>query len=445
MYTFHKGLYTDVRIETVFETRMTYAGETLEESKVRKYRGAFIRVFDGKLWYYASTSNLDSIQAEIDKLSKMANPNKAINSNPIVLSFEVNKGQYLKFKDNSVTNIPREEKVKLLKSLFPIVQARETIKFWKANYVDAKKTLEIYSSKGTQLEFDVQRVGLSIAMNLAEGDNKFSDHFQRAGIVFSDISDCAAELSQFIDKCEDYLRNAQPITPGKYPVILSPLTAGVFAHESFGHKSESDFMVGDETMKREWAIGTRVGSEILSIADDGTIPGSGYTPFDDEGTKSRTNYLIKDGILAGRLHSASTAAQLEEGFTGNARSINFEYEPIVRMTTTYILPGSQTKEELFSEIQDGFYIETIKHGSGLSMFTIAPSLAYRIRNGKIAEPVKISVISGTVFGTLSEIDGLSNKLELYSFVMGGCGKMEQFPLPVGFGGPYVRVKSMNVQ
>jgi len=445
MYTFHKGLYTDVRIETVFETRMTYAGETLEESKVRKYRGAFIRVFDGKLWYYASTSNLDSIQAEIDKLSKMANPNKAINSNPIVLSFEVNKGQYLKFKDNSVTNIPREEKVKLLKSLFPIVQARETIKFWKANYVDAKKTLEIYSSKGTQLEFDVQRVGLSIAMNLAEGDNKFSDHFQRAGIVFSDISDCAAELSQFIDKCEDYLRNAQPITPGKYPVILSPLTAGVFAHESFGHKSESDFMVGDETMKREWAIGTRVGSEILSIADDGTIPGSGYTPFDDEGTKSRTNYLIKDGILAGRLHSASTAAQLEEGFTGNARSINFEYEPIVRMTTTYILPGSQTKEELFSEIQDGFYIETIKHGSGLSMFTIAPSLAYRIRNGKIAEPVMISVISGTVFGTLSEIDGLSNKLELYSFVMGGCGKMEQFPLPVGFGGPYVRVKSMNVQ
>jgi TldD protein len=246
----------------------------------------------------------------------MANPNKAINSNPIVLSFEVNKGQYLKFKDNSVTNIPREEKVKLLKSLFPIVQARETIKFWKANYVDAKKTLEIYSSKGTQLEFDVQRVGLSIAMNLAEGDNKFSDHFQRAGIVFSDISDCAAELSQFIDKCEDYLRNAQPITPGKYPVILSPLTAGVFAHESFGHKSESDFMVGDETMKREWAIGTRVGSEILSIADDGTIPGSGYTPFDDEGTKSRTNYLIKDGILAGRLHSASTAAQLEEGVTG---------------------------------------------------------------------------------------------------------------------------------
>lgn len=115
------------------------------------------------------------------------------------------------------------------------------------------------------------------------------------------------------------------------------------------------------------------------------------------------------------------------------------------MTTTYILPGSKTKEELFSEIQDGFYIETIKHGSGMSTFTIAPSLAYRIRNGKIAEPVKISVISGNVFGTLSEIDGLSDKLELYSFVMGGCGKMEQYPLPVGFGGPYVRVKSMNVQ
>lgn len=313
MYTFHKGLYTDIRIETVFETRMIYAGETLEESKVRKYRGAFIRIFDGKLWFYASTSDLDSIQTEIDKLSKMANPNKAISTNPIIGSFEVNKGQFLKFKENSVTDIPREEKVKLLKSLFPIVQARETIKFWKANYVDAKKTIEIYSSKGAELEFDTQRVGVTISMRLAEGDNKFSDQFQRAGTAFSDIGDCAVDLGRFIDKCEDYLRNAQPIIPGKYPVILSPLTAGVFAHESFGHKSESDFMVGDETMKREWAIGTRVGTEILSIVDDGAIPGSGYTPFDDEGTKSRTNYLIKDGILAGRLHSASTAAQLEGG------------------------------------------------------------------------------------------------------------------------------------
>ena len=88
---------------------------------------------------------------------------------------------------------------------------------------------------------------------------------------------------------------------------------------------------------------------------------------------------------------------------------------------------------------------SIKHGSGLSTFTMAPSLAYRIKGGKIAEPLNIAVVTGNVFETLGEIDGLSDKLELLSFAEGGCGKMEQWPLPVGFGGPYVRVKNMNVQ
>ena len=43
------------------------------------------------------------------------------------------------------------------------------------------------------------------------------------------------------------------------------------------------------------------------------------------------------------------------------------------------------------------------------------------------------------------LDGLSDRTEMFSFVLGGCGKMEQYPLPVGFGGPYVSVSKMTVQ
>ena len=125
--------------------------------------------------------------------------------------------------------------------------------------------------------------------------------------------------------------------------------------------------------------------------------------------------------------------------------MNFEYEPIVRMTTTYIGAGTQTKEDLIGAVEDGLYISDINHGSGMSTFTIAPRKAYRIRNGKIAEPVEVSVITGNVMETLNEIDGFSNIVELSSFALGGCGKMEQYPLPVGFGGPYIRVKNMQVQ
>jgi len=115
------------------------------------------------------------------------------------------------------------------------------------------------------------------------------------------------------------------------------------------------------------------------------------------------------------------------------------------MTTTYIKGGDKSFEELISEIDEGVLIETLKHGSGMSTFTLAPSMAYMIRNGKVAEPVKISVVSGNVFETLNEIDGLTKDVKILEFALGGCGKFEQFPLPVGFGGPYVRVKSLNVR
>ena len=204
-------------------------------------------------------------------------------------------------------------------------------------------------------------------------------------------------------------------------------------------------MVGDETMKREWALGKQVGSPILSIIDTVLEEGSGYVPYDDEGCKAKKNYIIKDGILTGRLHSAATAACLEEEPTGNARAINFEFEPIVRMTTTYIDKGTMTKEELIAGVSNGIYVESLFHGSGMTTFTIAPQRAYMIRDGKIAEPVKIAVITGNVMKTLGEIDGVSDKVEIHAFALGGCGKMEQFPLPVGHGGPYIRVNGINVQ
>ena len=280
---------------------------------------------------------------------------------------------------------------------------------------------------------------------MAEGEKKFSGHWQKGGTRFDELKDIGETLRAAVREQANFLRSSVPVEPGKYPVVLSPEAAGVFAHESFGHKSESDFMLSDESMRNEWQLGKTVGSPILSIAERGDLVGSGYVPYDDEGTKAKKNYLIKNGVLAGRLHNAMSAAALDEGLTGNARAINCSFEPIVRMTTTYIEGGDLTFDELIAPIEKGYFIKTINHGSGMSTFTIAPSVAYEIENGKLGKPVQISVITGSVFETLGLIDGLTKDVELLSFVTGGCGKMEQMGLPVGFGGPYVRISTMNVQ
>ncbi len=445
MYKFPKDLYTDVRIETVFETNITLENFELKQNKVKKDTGAMIRIFDGSRWYYSVTSRVETLQEEIDSLAKMATPNVEIYNHPVVEKMEVNKDTCLNFEANDVSRIDNSRKYEVLKSYIPVFEEFEQIQISKLYYLDKHTVKHIISSKGTDVTFDTQFCAVAARYMLQCGDSPCRGSVNIYHMDFDKLEGKQEKLRNTIQRDIDYYENAVPVVPGVYTCVLSPETTGVFAHESFGHKSEADFMVGDETMKREWALGKQVGSPILSIIDTGLEEGSGYVPYDDEGCKAKKNYIIKDGILTGRLHSAATAACLEEEATGNARAINFEFEPIVRMTTTYIDKGTLTKDELIAGVSNGIYIESLFHGSGMTTFTIAPQRAYMIRDGKIAEPVKIAVISGNVMKTLGDIDGVSDEVELHAFALGGCGKMEQFPLPVGFGGPYIRVNGINVQ
>lgn len=445
MYRFPKNLYTDVRLETVATTTIIYENLALKQNKTKIEKGAMVRVYDGKKWYYSATTDLPHIQEEIDSLAKMAEPDKGIYDDPVVKCMEVNKGKILRYKDMDISKVPNKDKLSIAEEYLPLIREVPEIQMSKIFYVDNHTEKHIISSKGTDVTFDTQNgcIVIKYVLSVNELPQRGAENIY--GMTFDAMKGQQEKVRRTIRKDLEYAHSAVAVVPGTYTCILSPTTAGVFAHESFGHKSESDFMIGDETMRREWAIGSKVGAPLLNIIDTGSLEGSGYVPYDDEGSKAKENYIIKEGILTGRLHSAYTAAALEEVTTGNARAINFEYEPIVRMTTTYIGSGRQTKEDLFAGVKEGIYIDDILHGSGMTTFTIAPSRAYMIREGKLAEAVKIAVISGNVMETLNEIDGLSDSVEILSFGSGGCGKMEQYPLRVGFGGPYVRVNGIKVQ
>ncbi len=443
MFNYPKGLYVDVRIEDRFTTRITYKNGDLQEQKVRLNKGAFIRVFDGTRWYYASLTNLDQIQDQIDTLASMATPNPKIEDHPYIKMYEVNNEELIQYKENSLKDVPLDHKDTLVKEISDLC-TDEIIKTTNVFYVDDVTIKEIYTSKGTNIKFDKQTCGICLRMQCAYKNNKNEFSSSVAKVTFSKLKEKTPFFKKEITKNIEFIKNAESFEPGEYPVLMGPLATGIFTHESFGHKSESDFMVGDEAMKKEWTLGKQVGQSLLNIIDDGTITGNGYVPFDDEGTKGKKTNIITNGILTDRLHSIATAAALEESPTGNARSINFEYEPIVRMTTTYIDKGTTPLKDIVKGIKYGVFVDTIKHGSGMSTFTIAPSRAYKIENGEITTPIKLSVITGNVFETLQKVDAVSEEFELLSFVGGGCGKMEQFPLPVGFGGPYTLVRKLHV-
>ncbi|HAE40387.1 MAG TPA: TldD/PmbA family protein [Candidatus Riflebacteria bacterium] len=449
MFEFPAGYYADVRIERVFRSLVRIEMSRLEEVKEKSDAGAFIRLYDGKRWFYASTTDLSAINEELRQLAKLASPPDLVAISKVTDRLEKNHGDFRKFTEQSVARVDLQHKISLLESYAALINNDSQITHWSASYSDGHISKEFYSSLNQSnsggLLFDTQTAGLRLGVRFGSGANVFSETWCKAEVEFEKLGSLHEEAKKYVEQARDYYQRAEKIEGGVYTVILSPLAAGIFAHESFGHKSEADFMIGDAAMLKEWQIGKRVGSENLSIVDDGNVAGSGFTPFDDEGTRACRTVLIDRGILQGRLHNSITAADLNEAVTGNARSISFEYEPIVRMTATYIEAGQTTKDQLFAGVERGIYIDSVKHGSGMSTFTLAPSMAYLIENGKITKPVRFAVITGNVMQTLDHIDAVSDQLEILSFVGGGCGKMEQYPLPVSFGGPYVRVNQINVQ
>ena len=444
MYKFSKGLYSDVRIEDRYAVQISVSEGEVRQCRELREKKAFLRVYDGKKWYYASTDDVHRVQDMLEELAGYAAPEDGIDDDPVVKAFEVNKDVVMRFTGNCVADIPLEKKTEFLKKTAGKVKS-DYAKVVNAGYADRYSVYEFCSSKGADIKYDFQTSGAVVSVQFANGEEKADNYYVKNCTTFDELVNTVC-TEEFVRETEDVLLRSKKLEkPGSYPVVLSPSVTGVFAHESFGHKSEADFMLGDEAMAKEWQIGKKVGSEKLSIVDSGLTDGGGYVPYDDEGTKATRTYLIKNGVLTGRLHSVETAAYLGEKPTGNARAIDCGFEPIVRMTSTFVEGGTDKVEDLFKGIKHGYYIKSCKHGSGMSTFTIAPLVSYEIVDGKIGDPVRIAVITGNVFETLSLIDGVADDEEIESSPTGGCGKMEQYPLSVATGGPHVRVSAMNVQ
>jgi TldD protein len=240
------------------------------------------------------------------------------------------------------------------------------------------------------------------------------------------------------------LLSAPQVRGGEYTVVLDPVLAGVFVHEAFGHLSESDFVYENEKLRQIMTLGREFGTAGLNIVDSATMPGlRGSYSYDDEGVPAQKTYLIREGKLVGRLHSRETAARMGEKATGNARSVSYRYPPIVRMTNTYIEPGSVSFDDMLADIKEGVYAKNWYGGmTSMEMFTFSAGEAYMIRNGKIAELLKPVVLSGNVFTTLKNIDAIGDDLGMNQG--GGCGKGEQAPLPVSNGSPHIRISSCLV-
>lgn len=231
--------------------------------------------------------------------------------------------------------------------------------------------------------------------------------------------------------------SAGRIEGGRMPVVLSSEAGGTMVHEAVGHGLEADLARRGMSVYRD-SLGTRVGSPLVSIVDDATIPGKrGSFGIDDEGSPGRRTLLVSDGILRGFLYDRLLARKEGVPPTGNGRRESYRHRPIPRMTNTVILPGSSSPEEILRSVDRGLFVRKMGGGqvntvTGDFMFEVAEG--YRIENGRQGEPVRGATITGNGPEALGMIDRVGNDL---GFSLGTCGKEGQ-GVPVGDAQPTLR-------
>jgi len=336
--------------------------------------------------------------------------------------------------------IPLAQKKALLDRYNEVIWSVPNIQTSTIGYGDGRKQVIFANSEGSYIE--QTRVDLTARFNAVARDGS---NVQQSGLSLGSSGDYGF-IENLHDKVEQMARRAVELLKapqlkgGEYTVICDQILAGVFAHEAFGHLSESDFVYENERMREIMVLGRKFGGKHLNIVDGAAVPGlRGSYKYDDEGVRSTRTHLIKEGVLVGRLHSRETAAKMGEAVTGNARALNYAFQPIVRMTNTFIEPGKASFEELISGIKEGVYAKNWYGGmTSMEMFTFSASECYMIRNGKIAELLRPVQLSGNLFTTLENIDAIGNDLDMNQG--GGCGKGGQMPLPVSNGSPHIRIR-----
>jgi len=232
---------------------------------------------------------------------------------------------------------------------------------------------------------------------------------------------------------------------GEMQVVLGPGWPGVLLHEAIGHGLEGDFN-RKGTSAFSGRIGERVAAPGVTVVDDGAMnQRRGSLTIDDEGTPTRRTTLIEDGILKGYLQDRLNARLMGMEPTGNGRRESFAHAPMPRMTNTFMLAGKDEPDALIGRVKDGIFAKSFGGGqvditSGKFVFSCTE--AYRIRGGKIAEPLKGATLIGDGPTVLTRVKGIGNDLALDEGI-GICGKGGQ-SVPAGVGQPTLLIDGLTV-
>ncbi|MCE5202899.1 MAG: TldD/PmbA family protein [Actinomycetia bacterium] len=252
------------------------------------------------------------------------------------------------------------------------------------------------------------------------------------------------------------LVSAMPCPSKETTVIIDGSQVGLQVHESVGHPTELDRVLGDEAAYAGTSFVTlddlgklRYGSEQVTIVADATVPGSlGSFGYDDEGVKAQRDHIVEHGVLRGFLTSRESARAIGRTSNGCARADGWNRIPIVRMTTVSLEPGDWSLPDLIADTEEGIYLETNNSWSiddKRLNFQFACEIGYEIRNGKLGRMIKNPNYTGITPQFWGSCDAVCSAAHWQVWGLPNCGKGEPVQIAhVAHGAAPARFRNVRV-
>lgn len=438
------GDFVELFGEDTYSTVNRMLNGMVEEGVSGRDYGLGIRIFQGLRSVYAFTNDTDRdnlIKVALEAAAALQGSGQA---GQIVLNrVKIEKAHPIMVEPRSVG---QAEKVAIMKKAHQAAAGYDKqISQVVVNYADTDQNVFIANSDGLMVTDRRVRTRMSIGTVASKGNEKqtiFSGPGAHRGFELFEMVDIE-ELAIDAAKSAVIMVNANYAPSGRYPVIIDNGFGGVIFHEACGHSLEAT-SVAKGASEFSGRLGQKVAAELVTAVDDGTIPNAwGSLNIDDEGTKTRRNVLIEDGILKGYMIDKLNGRRMGMEPTGNGRRQSYKFAPTARMTNTFICAGKHTRDEIISNTEYALYAKKMGGGSvnpATGEFNFAVNEGYIVRNGKIDEPVRGATLIGKGSEILQKIDMVGNNL---TTGQGMCGSLSG-SIPTDVGQPTIRVSEIVV-
>jgi TldD protein len=436
----------------IFLEHQTYDFVNMEEDIIKETaesvgQGLGIRVLSGDKTGYGYTNDLapDKIRQAAQTAAAIASGKAKAHSAPL-REKRPKRNVYRVAVPADKAGLKR--KIALVREAYGAAQASDPrIVKVKAYFQDSLCRIAVLNSDGL-LVTDTRPMVKLACVAISEKDGKREFGFSGGGgrVGLEHFRDVLTPLTIGRQAAREalLLLEAVDAPAGEMPIVLAPGHSGVLIHEAVGHLLEADF--NRKKTSVFWnKLGKKVGSDLVTIYDDPTIPAfRGSYNVDDEGTAPRKALLIEKGVVCGFLQDRLSAGLMGRPLTGHGRRQDYSHAPIPRMANTYIARGEHAPEEILRSVKKGFYVQSLSGGQveDSGKFTFSVSLGYLIEDGRLTAPVKQATLIGTNLDILKRIEMAGSDLE-FGLQTGTCSKEGQ-DVPVADGCPTLKISRMTV-